>query len=94
MAKLVLMHGQSALAQHFFKPSELTVGSVWIPADGTVRRVTIEEIDVERGEVTYRDNRTEKRYEKDSFSFQTRYCLVVNDPGKFAHLLKSSEPVC
>lgn len=87
MARYENMHGLCILAGHTFSAADLRPDTLWIPADGSLRRIRLDSIDVERQEVKYTDMGNHRSFERDSFGFQCRYCLVVNDIKEFAHLL-------
>lgn len=74
--KIVNENGRNLVAQHIFKQDEIKPGSTWAPADGS--NYTVEVVSVIDGWVTYKDAKGHV-YDKDWFSFQTRYCLVVLD---------------
>ena len=80
--------GHKAVVRHWFKSEDLKVGSRWIGSSGHI--VTLDKIEVrdvpnssspwvtvhyssvkENGEVVTHD--------KDLFSFQCRYCLMIED---------------
>ncbi len=87
MARYENMHGQCVLAGHTFAAADIKPGSLWIPADGSLRRIRVDKVDVATGDVYYTDLGNSRRLERDTFGFQCRYCLVVNDVKDFAHLL-------
>lgn len=90
MARYENIHGLCILAGHTFAAADLPEQSLWIPADGTLRRIRLDSIDVPRQEVKYTDLGNGRSFERDSFGFQCRYCLVVNDAQQYAHLLDAS----
>ena len=72
-----MLNNRRIVLGKIFPLEDLEVGSWWAQADGTDRTVQIRAIDgncVHYG--TYAGDST---YEKDYFSFQTRYCLIVED---------------
>ncbi len=92
MAQYELMHGQCVLVGHVFDVKDLEAGTLWIPADGAVRRIRLESANVLTSEVTYRDIMLNKRFVRDAFEFQTRYHLVIDHTAKFAHLVQETQP--
>ncbi len=73
--RIEVVNGRKLVCGHIYPHSELKVGQQWAPADGSDRVVTIRAIDGEW--VQYGEYGNDRTYEKDSFSFQCRYCLVV-----------------
>ena len=82
-----IINGHKAIVRHIFNREELKVGSRWIGSSGGI--VTIDDIKIypkmdspkDWYEVYYSwDEGEEKRiHHKDHFSFQCRYCLIVED---------------
>lgn len=70
-----VINGRTLVVRHTFPLTELQVGSRWAPADGGDREVEITSINGEW--VEYRDEIDGVIREKDWFSFQVRYCLIV-----------------
>jgi hypothetical protein len=66
--------GRNIVCGHIYPLSELVVGSEWQGSSGSV--VTIDAIIGEW--VTY-SGEHQQSHEKDSFSFQCRYCLIIKD---------------
>lgn len=87
-----LINGHTAVTQHIFKGSEIEPGSLWIGSGSTTVKVEYvveckskEEDSKPLFDVFYSwyENGVKKTHSKDSFSFQCRYCLIVNqDPTK------------
>lgn len=79
-----IKNGYKFIVGHFFKAYEIEVGSRWISSSGGI--VTVESIN-SYGipnpwyEVVYswEENGEKKTHDKDVFSFQCRYCLIVED---------------
>lgn len=74
------INGRNLLCAGILPKTELAVGQKWAPADGTDSVVVIRElISYEDGDVNviYGNHANDSSYEKDSFSFQCRYCLIV-----------------
>lgn len=71
-----ILDGHKAVIRHIFRNAEVEVGSRWTPADGSANTVTVVSVDLGRAELVYEDVRG-SRIEKDIFSFQCHYCLVV-----------------
>jgi hypothetical protein len=69
------------VVRHFFKPYEIQIGSRWCVANGSNHIVTIEDI-IHYGstdpwyEVVYS---WEETWQKETFAFQCRYCLIIED---------------
>lgn len=70
---------------NMFKAHEIKVGSRWAQADGSKCYVTVEGINQYGSldpsyEVVYscEENGEKKIYTKDIFSFQCRYCLILD----------------
>jgi hypothetical protein len=83
-----IIDGRKAVVRHFFKPHEIQVGSRWARADGSRGYVTVEEIKVYPAsdheenhwyEIYYswEENGVKKTWQKETFAFQCRYCLIV-----------------
>lgn len=80
--EIQVTNGHKHIVRHFFKADEIEVGSRWISASGLI--VTVEGFESYGSidpyiEVVYSwyENGEKKIYEKDVFSFQCRYCLIV-----------------
>lgn len=69
-------NGHKILVQTMVKATEIKKGSRWISSENYI--VTVTEIDLERKELSYIDGLGNK-IDKDIFSFQCRYCLIVED---------------
>lgn len=74
--KTGVLNGKQVVLGHIFPLNELRVGSLWQQADGTDRTVQIRAI--EGNCVHYGTYAGDTTYCKDYFSFQTRYCLIVD----------------
>ncbi len=81
-----IIDGRKAIVRHFFKAHEIQVGSRWARADGSKGYVTIEGFNTYGNidpwtEVVYSWELNGEKYthKKDAFSFQCRYCLIVED---------------
>jgi hypothetical protein len=80
------INGHRAVVRHFFKPHEIQIGSRWCAASGSNHIVTIEDI-IHYGSTdpwykvvySWGENGVKKTHEKDQFSFQCRYCLIIED---------------
>ena len=82
--------GKKIVCGHIFPASDIKPGSVWASASLGGYTVTVEKV-VARSwvfqgkvrtsyDVYYRENDGQKRLlDKDHFSFQCRYCLVLED---------------
>lgn len=78
--RIEVVNGRKLVCGHIYKKNELQVGQMWAQADGANRVVYIRAIKTYTdGDVTveYGEHASDRTYEKDSFSFQCRYCLVV-----------------
>jgi hypothetical protein len=77
-----IIDGRRAVVRHFFKPHEIQVGSRWARADGSKGYVTVESFIPDPWyEIVYSWELNGEKYthKKDAFSFQCRYCLIVED---------------
>ena len=74
------------LCDHILHRTHLKVGQKWAPASGGNYTVTIQRIDDEW--ITYAWYETDgyKSHVKDWFSFQCRYCLVLDKPEIPEHI--------
>lgn len=78
-----IQNGHTIVVRHFFKPDEIEVGSRWMGSSGGI--VTVEGLNQYGStdpwtEVVYSwmENGEKRTHEKDCFSFQCRYCLIVS----------------
>lgn len=70
-------HGNySFVCGHIFPVNELESGQKWCDASGRFH-VTIDKIEDNWVQYSWDENREKKTHQKDSFSFQCRYFLVV-----------------
>ena len=74
--RIVTHYGRHMVAGGIIPAHILAAGQTWAAASGADHAVTITKI--EDDWVTYKDGLSE--HEKDVFSFQCRYCLVVAEP--------------
>lgn len=79
-----IINGHKAVVRHFFKAHEIQVGSRWIGSSGGI--VTVEGFNSYGDtdpwiEVVYSwdENGVKRTNDKDVFSFQCRYCLIIED---------------
>ena len=79
-----ITNGHKHIVRHFFKAHEIQVGSRWIGSSGGI--VTVEGLNTYGDtdpwiEVVYSwdENGVKRTNDKDVFSFQCRYCLIVED---------------
>jgi hypothetical protein len=83
-----IINGHTAIVRYIFPREELQVGSRWIGASGGI--VTIEEIKIYPAsdhetkhwyEIYYswEEGGEKKTHHKDYFSFQCRYCLILEN---------------
>ena len=82
--RIEVINGHRAVCGHIFPKDELKIGTKWISADGSNRIVEIRDLvrygigtQFEDISVYYGEHATDQTYEKDSFAFQCRYCLIV-----------------
>jgi len=82
--KTKITNGHKHIVHHFFKTHEVQVGSRWIDSSGGI--VTVEGFNTYGStnpwiEVVYSwdENGAKRTNDKDVFSFQCRYCLIVED---------------
>jgi hypothetical protein len=68
--------GHPAIVRHFFSPDEITLGSKWISSLGNI--VKIELIEGQTIYYSWTENGELKKHNKDSFSFQCRYSLIID----------------
>lgn len=73
--RIETLNDRKIVCGHIFPLSELKVGQKWAQADGTDRVVEIREIVGDW--VQYGEHGNDRTYEKDYFSFQCRFCKVV-----------------
>lgn len=81
-----IIDGRKAVVRHFFKTHEIQVGSRWARADGSKGYVTVERFNSYGDtdpwhEVVYswEENGVKKTWQKETFAFQCRYCLIIED---------------
>ncbi len=78
--RIETVNGRNLVCGHIYPKNELKVGQHWAQADGADRIVEIRELitysDGDIG-VIYGEHGNDRSYEKESFSFQCRYCLIV-----------------
>lgn len=82
--RVELQNGRHILCGHILPLERLKVGQVWAAGSGTVTIVGID-----RDWITYEWEEQGKKvwHQKDCFSFQCRYCLVL-DSNKIPEHLK------
>ena len=73
--RIEVVNGRKIVCGHTYPLNELEIGQKWTPADGSDRVVEIREIVGEW--VQYGEHANDRTYEKDWFSFQCRYCRIV-----------------
>lgn len=75
------VNGRNLLCGGILPKDQLRVGQKWAQADGADRVVEIRAIepygDIGELDIIYGVHGNDTSYTKDSFSFQCRYCLVV-----------------
>jgi hypothetical protein len=79
-----IIDGRKAIVRHMFEPHEIKIGSRWARADGSKGYVTVEGFNYYGStdpwhEVVYswEENGVKKIWQKETFIFQCRYCLIV-----------------
>lgn len=79
-----MIDGHKVVVRHIFKPEEIKVGSRWRSSDGSNHIVTVEGLNSYGSldpyiEVVYSWERNGEKFtnDKDAFSFQCRYCLII-----------------
>ena len=84
MMEYEIIDGRKAIVRHFFKAHEIQVGSRWIGVSGGI--VTVEGFNTYGStdpwnEVVYswEENGVKKTWQKETFIFQSKYCLIVED---------------
>lgn len=87
--RIEVVNNRNLLCGIILPKDKLAVGQEWAQADGVDRVVNIRElIFYEDGsvDIAYGEHAADRSYQTDSFSFQTRYCLVIRgdqeDPTK------------
>jgi hypothetical protein len=73
--RVEIVNGRKLLCGQILKPDQLAVGQTWAPASGSDRTVKI--IGINGEWVRYEWEGSTVSHEKDAFSFQCRYCLVL-----------------
>lgn len=73
--RIEVVNGRKIVCGHTYPLGELEIGQKWAPADGSDRVVEIRKIIDEW--VQYGEHANDRTYEKDWFSFQCRYCRIV-----------------
>lgn len=71
-----VVHGRRLVVRHFFHWSEIEPDQRWAPASGADWEVRV--LRASEVEVVYTD-KNGTQFDKDPFSFQCRYCLVLLD---------------
>lgn len=73
--RVELLNGRHILCGHILPLEKLKVGQVWASLSGTVTIVVIEDDWIV---YEWEEGGRKVRHEKDCFSFQCRYCLVLD----------------
>lgn len=86
MGKIKTTNGHKHIIQHFFKENEIQIGSLWIGVSGGI--VTVEGLNNYGGinpwitvVYSWEEYGQKLTHEKDIFSFQVRYSLIVDPPA-------------
>jgi hypothetical protein len=85
-----IINGHKAIVHHIFKPHQIQPNSRWCAASGSNHIVTVEKVvsypasDHEENHwyvvhYFWEENGVKKTHNKDTFSFQVRYCKIVED---------------
>lgn len=74
MVRVETVNGRYLLCGHILKVGQIKPGQQWAPASGGNSAVTV--ISIDGGRVRYSGSQ-QPMHEKDSFSFQCRYCLIL-----------------
>jgi len=80
-----IINGHTAVVRHIFKRNEIKVGSRWVRADGSKGYVTVEgfnqygSTDWYAVVYSWEENGVKKTWQKETFAFQYRYCLILED---------------
>lgn len=69
-------YGNKIVCGHIYPVQEIEVGSTWIGSGGC--KVTVTKVNVEEYEIYY-DQIGGAPHHKDAFSFQCRYCLILEE---------------
>jgi hypothetical protein len=80
--RIETVNGRKIVCGHIYPKDELAVGQTWAQADGGNRVVVIRELDERTNGalwVKYGEHGNDRTLEKDWFTFQTRYCRVIED---------------
>lgn len=80
------INGRHLLCGHILHRVHLKAGQKWAPADGSDRQVTIQSIDGDWITYGWYETDGHKSHVKDWFSFQCRYCLVLDEPDIPDHI--------
>lgn len=81
------INNRHLLCGHILHRAQLKVGQKWAPASGDNYTVTIQRIDGDWITYGWREADGYKIHVKDWFSFQCRYCLVLDEPEIPEHIL-------
>ncbi len=75
--RIEIHNGNKIVCGHIYDCSEIKSGQRWQSSGNSI--VTIHKVNYETKEVLYwyMDNGKETYHTKDSFSFQCRYCLII-----------------
>lgn len=83
MYRVELINGRYLLCGGIIHNSCILVGQLWASAAGANRVVTIEDVYLSSGSTVVKyswfEGNEKKTHEKLDFSFQCRYCLVLED---------------
>lgn len=90
--RIETVHGRHLVCGHIFKFEEIEVGQVWASADGSDRTVRVTRTRPGQWvEYEWEVQGQTKSHQKDSFSFQCRYCLVVSEE-KAKEIMSDTQP--
>jgi hypothetical protein len=70
------IHGKPAICQHYMAISEINIGTEWISPCGTI--IVIDKVNTDDYIIYYHNvNNPEKRFMKDSVTFQSKYSKII-----------------
>lgn len=78
MRRVETVHGRHLLCGHALREDQIKPGQLWASADGGDKVVRVEGIEGGWVDYSWMDGGRIVAREKDCFSFQCRYCLVLD----------------
>lgn len=76
--RLEVSHNRVMLCGHILPAAMILPGQIWAPADGSNREVFVVTVGNDKVEYRWEENGSLVYHTKSVFSFQTRYCLVID----------------